>query len=447
MECQKINNLLGSNDSKSQKFATKKWYIINDQNTGNNPYGNGEDGTTIKFETKVIKPNLCDYSDAYILVTRDIRNKPACSIVAFKNCAPFRTCNVTINDEHVEKAEDLDIVMPMYNLLEYSDNYQDSTGSLYQFKRDEPPDDNGDVENNITSLVYKSKLISGTDNNNVNNVKLVPLKYVSIFFRSLEMPLVNCKIDLELTWHKDCMISSADAAANRVVSFRIANTKLCVPIVTVSTKDNTNLTKQLNEGFKRTIYWNQYVSKPFPETPHKKAGITRFALDVAFQGVNRLFVLTFEDTRANDPAIDGNNPAPQNLVANRVIRNSYRKYFVPRVDITSYKVLIDGKNFYDQPINDLIRKYDEIRKIATAKGDNYATGCLLDYNYFKKNYQLIAVDLSKQRELDADPRAIQQIEFIGMLKTRSNVFAILEKIKRNNIRILQRNCKIYVNKL
>ena len=133
----------------------------------------------------------------------------------------------------------------MYNLLEYSDNYQDSTGSLYQFKKDEPPDDNANVANDTTSLIYKSKLISGTDDNNVNNVKLVvPLKYVSSFFRSLEMPLVNCKIDLELTWHKDCMISSADAAAGQVVSFMITNTKLYVPDVTLSTKDNNNLTKQ-----------------------------------------------------------------------------------------------------------------------------------------------------------------------------------------------------------
>ena len=141
------DNLLGSNDNELQKFATKRWYIINDQNTGGkNPYGNGEDVTTIKFETKVIKPNLCDYSDAYILVTGNIQNKPANSVVAFKNCAPFRTCDVTINDEHVEKAENLEIVMPMYNLLEYSEYYQNSTGGLYQFKRDEPPDDNANVE-------------------------------------------------------------------------------------------------------------------------------------------------------------------------------------------------------------------------------------------------------------------------------------------------------------
>ena len=119
--------------------------------------------------------------------------------MAFKNCAPFRTCDVTINDEHVEIAEDIDTVMPMYNLLKYSDNYQNSTGSLYQFEKDEPPDDYADVANDTTSLVYKSKLIKRIDNNDVNNVKLaVPLKYVSNFFRSLEMPLVNCKIDLEL---------------------------------------------------------------------------------------------------------------------------------------------------------------------------------------------------------------------------------------------------------
>ena len=175
------------------------------------------------------------------------------------------------------------------------------------------------------------------------------------------------------------------------------------------------------------------MSKPFPETPHKKTGITRFALVAAFQGINRLFVLAFDDTPADEAA---DAPALRNLAANQVIRNGYRKYFVYRVDITSYIVLIDGRNVYDQPIHDSIRKYDEIRKIATGKGDNYATGCLLDYDYFRNNYQLIAVDLSKQRELDANPRAIQQIEFIGMLKTRSNIFTILEKSKETILKTI-----------
>ena len=100
-------------------------------------------------------------------------------------------------------------------------------------------------------------------------------------------------------------------------------------------------------------------------------------------------------------------------------RDSHRKYFPPRVNITNYNVLIGSRNFYDQPISDQIKKYDEVRKIATGKGDDFTTGCFLDYQYFKDHYQLIAVDLSKQKELDADPRAIQQIESYGKLETNS----------------------------
>ena len=140
MKTQKIVYLLSDSDNESSKFATRKWYIINDQN--NKQYGRGnENGATIKFNTEVIKPNLCDYSDAYILVTGDIKvaDVAANTNVAFKNCAPFTRCVTHINDEHVETAENLDKIMPMYNLLEYSDNYADSSGSLHQFKRDESP--------------------------------------------------------------------------------------------------------------------------------------------------------------------------------------------------------------------------------------------------------------------------------------------------------------------
>ena len=131
MKTQKIANLLGNTDNESLKFATRKWYVINDQN--NTDYGDGdENGTTIKFETKVIKSNLCDYSDAYILVTGDITaaRGDANTNAAFKNCAPFTKWVTHINDEHVDNAENLDVVMPMYNLIEYSDNYSDTSGSL-----------------------------------------------------------------------------------------------------------------------------------------------------------------------------------------------------------------------------------------------------------------------------------------------------------------------------
>ena len=141
--------------------------------------------------------------------------------------------------------------------------------------------------------------------------------------------------------------------------------------------------------------------------------------------MNTLFVLAFDNTE------NGNK---------KVERDRYRKYFLPRVNIANYNILIDGRNFYDQPINDQIKKYDEIRKIATGKGDDYTTGCLLYYQYFKDHYQLIVVDLSKQKELDADPRAVQQIEFYGKLGTDSQVCIVLEK----SIRILQRNSKSVV---
>ena len=149
-----------------------------------------------------------------------------------------------------------------------------------------------------------------------------------------------------------------------------------------------------------------------------------------------MFVLAFNNTDTTIP----NNPI--NNTANKVKRNSDRKYFLPRVNITNYNVLIDGRNFYDQPINDLVKQYDEIRKTATGQGDDYTTGCLLDYQYFKDHYNLIAVDLSKQKELDADSRAIQQIEFYGMLNTNSQVCTILETWKETMLQFSKGTTKI-----
>ena len=131
-----------------------------------------------------------------------------------------------------------------------------------------------------------------------------------------------------------------------------------------------------------------------------------------------------------------------NNVDNKVERNSHRKYFLPRVNITNYNVLIDGRNFYDQPINDQIKKFDEIRKVATGKSDDYTTACLLDYQYFKDHYQLIAVDLSKQKELDAEPRAIQQIDFYGMLNTNLQVCTVLEKLKETVLELYKGTAKV-----
>ena len=153
METQKIVNLLNDTGNESSEFARRKWYVIKDQNNTENGEGD-ENGSAIKFETKVIKPFLRDCSDAYILVTGNITatGGNANTSVAFKNCAPFTRCVTDINDEHVETAENLDIIMPMYNLIEYSDDYADTSGSLWEFKRREEQDmdNNGHPANVIT---------------------------------------------------------------------------------------------------------------------------------------------------------------------------------------------------------------------------------------------------------------------------------------------------------
>ena len=194
------------------------------------------------------------------------------------------------------------------------------------------------------------------------------------------------------------------------VKFRITNARLYVLVVTLAAKDNVNFPKQLNDGFKRSIYWNEYKSE---NNNHNQNLLipTRIKLDPSFQGVNRLFVLAF-DTRNNHPTVD-----------------SHRRYFVARVDFKHYNVVINGRSFYDNPISSEIEQYDELRKVTLGKGDDYTTGCLLDFDYFKKHYKIIAVDLSKQKELDADPRAMQKIEFIGKLQQNANVNTILEKSK------------------
>ena len=350
MENQKIINLLDKDDTDSKHFATKKWYIINDENNTN--YGVDKDTgannpDTIKYDTRVLKPNLCDYADAYILVDGTIRaaatNADAGNNVgtrlALKNCAPFTKCNLEINDEHVDTTENVDIVMPMYNLIEYSDNYEDLSATLYQYKRDEPPDDiaNDLAHNNSTSFKYKIKLLGNSvidGNIGKLNVKVVvPLKYLSNFFRSLEMPLINCKVKLNLTWKKECVLSNQ--AGNAV--FIINDTKLYVPIVTLSKEDNKDFIDQQNKGFERSIYWNEIKTKEKNENADANV-FNDITLDPSFQGVNRLFIMAY------------------NRVDGQPTRDGQRKYYLRRIDLKKYNAIIDGRNFYDNPVESDIEK-------------------------------------------------------------------------------------------
>ena len=221
----------------------------------------------------------------------------------------------------------------MYNLIEYSDNYSDTSGSVWQFKRDEIIN-NADVtnDNNASSFKYKANLIGNTENNGTKNgVKIaVSLKYLSNFWRLLEMPLINDEVELSLKWIENCMLTAADNA-NKVI-FKITDGKLYVPIVTLSIEDNSKLSKLLNEGFKRPIYWNEYKV-----TPNKIVEIAavndekyiRELRDSSCQGVKRLFVLAYNNTAGN----------------NQVFVDCYIKYFLPRVKIENCNIEIDGRNF------------------------------------------------------------------------------------------------------
>ena len=149
----------------------------------------------------------------------------------------------------------------------------------------------------------------------------------------------------------------------------------------MSTRDSAKLAKQLNEGFKRSVYWNSYETKPTKVIEQGK-NIYKL-LSASFQGDKRLFVIAY--------FIAADNNADQEAGV-----KDNKKYFLPRGKIKNCNVLIDGRNVYDQPINDIIKQYDEVRKVLTGYGDGYATVFLLDFAYFKDNYRLIVVDLSKQ---------------------------------------------------
>ena len=394
MEYQKIANLIDDNTlNQPSKFRTRNWIEINDE-----PRGAYNVNSQIKFKTRMLKSSLCDYSDAYILVkgTVTVNNTAAAGAAAnntnkkviFKNCAPFTNCISEINNTQIDNAKDIDIVMPMYNLIEYSDNYAKTTGRLWQYCKDiTARNANNDIvifaENNTTdSFKFKAKITGQTGNDGTKDVEIiVSLKYLSNFWRTLEMPLINCEVNLILTWSSNCVLIST-AIQNQAATFEITDTKLYVPIVTLSTQENTKFLQQLKSGFKRLTNWNKYLSKPelLAQNPN-----LNHLVEPSFQGVNRLFVLAFEND--ND-------------------RTSDDRYYLPTVEIKEYNTVINGANVFDQPIKNNKTTYDNIRKIAIGQGGDYTTGFLLDYPYFKDTYKIIAVDLSKQQALDADPRAI-----------------------------------------
>ena len=201
----------------------------------------------------------------------DERNKG----VIFKNCAPFVNCKSEINNAEIDNAKDIDIVMPMYNLIEYSDDYSETSGSFLQYYRDESNDNLTDSESFKTKIKITENTPPGTKDVEI----VVPLKYLSNFWRTLRMPLINCEINLIITWSSTCVITNFTG----VGTFLITDTKLYVSVVTLSTQDNIKLLQQLKSGFKRTINWNKYQSDP--KTYAQNQYLTHL-IDPSFQGVN-----------------------------------------------------------------------------------------------------------------------------------------------------------------
>ena len=258
------------------------------------------------------------------------------------------------------------------------------------------------------------------------------LKHLSNFWRTLDIPLINDEISLALTWSENCVLTDIithiavaaqgytptrpDVSAPTNATFQIKYTKLYVPVVTLSTQDDNKRLEQFKTGFKRTIKWNKYRSEMTNQT---KTNHLNHLIDSKFTKFNRLFVLSFE---------------------NEEDRTSFSKYYVPKVEIKDFNVLIDGKSFFDVPVKNKEEAYEKIMSIS--KNNDYTTGNLLDYEYFSKHYKLIAIDLSKQIELENSDLK-QQINFIGRLEDdKATMFFIIEKSEETTFEFLQNSLNI-----
>ena len=255
MGFEKIINLLDttSNNKDLPRFVTKKWIEVYDQSEKN--YSPNKE---IRIKTSMLRSDLCDYSNAYIIVKGDItvtnpNNAKRNKAVAFKNNAPFINCISKINGIKIDNAEDLDVVMPMYNLLEYSKNYKKTIGSFWNYYRDQP---SNPLSTNSESFKYKTSITGNTynvddddDNYDANKVVkneteiVIPLKYLSNFWRSLHIPLTNCEVEIILTWTKNYVLADMTVANNPPtgLEFQTKDTKLYVPVVTLSKENDTKL--------------------------------------------------------------------------------------------------------------------------------------------------------------------------------------------------------------
>ena len=292
IEYQKITNLLDTTSDNVPRFIPKKCIEVHDQSR------DAEDrykpSKQIRFKTLMLRSDLCDCSDAYIVVKGDITLTKAAnenfidvrnSLLAFKNNPPCTDCILKINGALIDNAENLDVIMLMYNLLEYSKNYRKTTGSLWNFYSDEPNDFSANNYNanpitNSESFKYKTSItgkISNANQENYENTEqgniktrenldiVVLLKHLSNLLRTLDMSLINCEINLVLTWYENCVLTdiitqAANPHADPAIP-AITDTKLYLPVVTLSIEDDNKFLEQLKSIFKRTTKWNKNRSE------------------------------------------------------------------------------------------------------------------------------------------------------------------------------------------
>ena len=341
----------------------------------------------------------------------------------------FCNCITKINGIKIDNAENLDEVMSMYNLLEYSKNYKKATGSLWNYYRDQPSDH---LSTNSESFKYKTSIVGKTLNNDsLTNVEVVvPLKHLSNFWRSLDIPLINCEVEIILTWTKSCVLADmkVDADADPAIvapsgaTFKITDTKLYVPVVTLSKENDMKLLEKLKSGFKKTIKWNKCRSQM---TIQNNNNNINYLIDPTFTNVNRLFVLS-------DGRIEEDNEEKD-------YRDSFSHYYVLKVQIKDFNVLNDRNFFFDLPIKSEEEAYEKI--IDMSNNNDYTAGNLLDFAYYKENNKLIAIDLSKQTKI----KDTQQINFIGKIEGQDNgltMFFINERSEETNFEFLQDSVNI-----
>ena len=260
MEYQKILNLL--NEADDSKFVTREWNIFNDQSNANYDLGN-----EFIYKTEVLWSNICGRNDTYILQRRDITIiGHQVTKVAFTNCEPFIKYITKIDGLTIDGVEDLDLVMAMYNLIEYNSNLSETTVSLWFYSKDETTSFNADIahDNSFKFFKHKTKLLKL--NRVLKNVTIAAqLKYLSNFWRSLETSLINFLLELNLKWTKYCVLIASgadnnDANSNNIF-FTMKDTKLYDLVVTLLAKVNQNLSKTLSNIFKKLVYSNEFKVK------------------------------------------------------------------------------------------------------------------------------------------------------------------------------------------